>query len=60
MFSVSEAFSSFSVDDVRRARDSYGKTLRLELASGPEGTLIVPLSGSAKAAGNTLSVLETA
>jgi catechol 2,3-dioxygenase-like lactoylglutathione lyase family enzyme len=49
MFDVSEAFSSFSVDDIPKAKDFYGKTLGLEIASGPEGTLVVPLSGSAKA-----------
>jgi catechol 2,3-dioxygenase-like lactoylglutathione lyase family enzyme len=49
MINVSEAFSSFSVDDIPKAKDFYGKTLGLELASGPEGTLVVPLSGSAKA-----------
>jgi catechol 2,3-dioxygenase-like lactoylglutathione lyase family enzyme len=49
MLDVNEAFSSFSVDDIGKAKDFYGKTLGLELASGPEGTLVVPLSGSAKA-----------
>ncbi len=49
MIDASDAFSSFSVDDIPRARDFYGKTLGLECASGPEGTLVVPLSGSAKA-----------
>ena len=32
-----------------RAREFYGKTLGLELASGPEGTLVVPLSGETRA-----------
>jgi catechol 2,3-dioxygenase-like lactoylglutathione lyase family enzyme len=36
------------VNDIQRAREFYGKTLGLELSSGPEGTLIVPLSGGAK------------
>jgi len=49
MFNVSKAFSSFSVDDIQKAKEFYGKTLGLELASGPEGTLVVPLSGSTKA-----------
>jgi catechol 2,3-dioxygenase-like lactoylglutathione lyase family enzyme len=48
MFNVSKAFSSFSVDDIQKAKEFYGKTLGLELASGPEGTLVVPLSGSTK------------
>ena len=49
MLNVCDAFCSFSVDDIPKARDFYGKTLGLELASGPEGTLVVPLSGGAKA-----------
>jgi catechol 2,3-dioxygenase-like lactoylglutathione lyase family enzyme len=48
MLNVSKAFSSFSVNDIRKAREFYGKTLGLEIAGGPEGTLVVPLSGSAK------------
>jgi catechol 2,3-dioxygenase-like lactoylglutathione lyase family enzyme len=49
MLSTKEAFSSFSVDDIHRAKEFYGKTLGLELSSGPEGTLVVPLSGGTKA-----------
>ena len=49
MLNPSKAFSSFSVNDIQRAREFYGKTLGLELSSGPEGTLVVPLSGGAKA-----------
>ena len=49
MINANEAFSSFSVDDIAKAKDFYGNTLGLELASGPEGTLVVPLSGNAKA-----------
>jgi catechol 2,3-dioxygenase-like lactoylglutathione lyase family enzyme len=49
MFNVSKAFSSFSVDDIQKARDFYGKTLGLEIAGGTEGTLVVPLSGSSRA-----------
>jgi catechol 2,3-dioxygenase-like lactoylglutathione lyase family enzyme len=37
------------VDDIQKAKEFYGTTLGLELASGPEGTLIVPLSGGTKA-----------
>jgi hypothetical protein len=36
-------------DDIRKAKDFYGRTLGLECTSGPEGTLVVPLSGNAKA-----------
>src|SRR5215469_5122951 len=43
------AFSSFSVNDIQKAREFYAKTLGLELSSGPEGTLVVPLSGGTKA-----------
>lgn len=49
MLNVGKAFSSFSVNDIERAKEFYGKTLGLELASGPEGTLVLPLSGGAKA-----------
>ncbi len=49
MVNANSAFSSFSVDDIPKARDFYAKTLGLELASGPEGTVVVPLAGSAKA-----------
>ncbi|HEY1759439.1 MAG TPA: VOC family protein [Bryobacteraceae bacterium] len=48
MLTPEKAFTSFSVNDIQRAREFYGKTLGLELSSGPEGTLIVPLSGGAK------------
>jgi catechol 2,3-dioxygenase-like lactoylglutathione lyase family enzyme len=49
MLNTGKAFSSFSVNDIQKAREFYGKTLGLELSSGPEGTLIVPLSGGTKA-----------
>jgi catechol 2,3-dioxygenase-like lactoylglutathione lyase family enzyme len=46
MLNISNAFSSFSGNDIQKAREFYGKTLGLELSSGPEGTLVVPLSGT--------------
>jgi hypothetical protein len=49
MLSTNKAFSSFSVNDIQKAREFYGKTLGLEVSSGPEGTLVVPLSGVARA-----------
>ena len=49
MLNVNKAFSSFSVKDIQKAKEFYGKTLGLELASGPEGTLVLPLSGGTKA-----------
>ena len=49
MLNPGKAFSSFSVKDIAKAREFYGKTLGLEVANGPEGTLVVPLSGGTKA-----------
>jgi catechol 2,3-dioxygenase-like lactoylglutathione lyase family enzyme len=49
MLNANKAFSSFSVNDIQKAKEFYGKTLGLELASGPEGTLVLPLSGGTKA-----------
>ena len=49
MLNASKAFSSFSVNDIHKAREFYGQTLGLELAGGPEGTLVLPLAGGAKA-----------
>jgi catechol 2,3-dioxygenase-like lactoylglutathione lyase family enzyme len=49
MLNPKQAFSSFSVNDIEKAREFYGKTLGLEVSSGPEGTLVVPLSGGTKA-----------
>src|SRR5262245_40981970 len=49
MLNPKKAFSSFSVNDIQKAKEFYGKTLGLELSSGPEGTLVFPLGGGAKA-----------
>jgi catechol 2,3-dioxygenase-like lactoylglutathione lyase family enzyme len=49
MLNTKKAFSSFSVNDISKAEEFYGRTLGLPLSSGPEGTLVVPLSGDAKA-----------
>jgi catechol 2,3-dioxygenase-like lactoylglutathione lyase family enzyme len=49
MLNPNRAFSSFSVNDIQKAKEFYGKILGLELSSGPEGTLVVPLSGGSKA-----------
>jgi catechol 2,3-dioxygenase-like lactoylglutathione lyase family enzyme len=49
MLNTNKAFSSFSVNDIQKAREFYGKTLGLKVGNGPEGTLVVPLSGDAKA-----------
>jgi catechol 2,3-dioxygenase-like lactoylglutathione lyase family enzyme len=48
MLKANKAFSSFSVNDIQKAREFYGKTLGLEVSSGPEGTLVVPLSDGTK------------
>jgi catechol 2,3-dioxygenase-like lactoylglutathione lyase family enzyme len=49
MLNIRKAFSSLSVNDIQKAREFYGKTLGLEISNGPEGTLVVPLSGGTKA-----------
>jgi catechol 2,3-dioxygenase-like lactoylglutathione lyase family enzyme len=41
MLDAKKALSSFSVNDIQKAKDFYGKTLGLELSSGPEGTLVL-------------------
>ena len=48
MLEASKAFSSFSVNDIQKAKEFYGRTLGLALSAGPEGTLVVKLSESAK------------
>jgi predicted enzyme related to lactoylglutathione lyase len=45
MFKDTEAFSSFSVNDVKKAKEFYGQTLGLEVAETPEG-LELHLPGS--------------
>ena len=37
MFKVTKAFSTFSVNDLQRSKEFYGKTLGLEVAETPEG-----------------------
>jgi catechol 2,3-dioxygenase-like lactoylglutathione lyase family enzyme len=37
MFRDTKAFSSFSVDDLAKAKDFYGRTLGLDVAEAPEG-----------------------
>jgi predicted enzyme related to lactoylglutathione lyase len=49
MLNPSKAFSSFSVNDIQKAKEFYGKTLGVELSSGPEGTIELKLAGGAKA-----------
>lgn len=37
MFKATKAFSSFSVDDLSRAKEFYGRTLGLKIEESPEG-----------------------
>ncbi len=37
MFKDTKAFSSFSVDDLQKAKEFYGRTLELEVSEMPEG-----------------------
>ena len=46
MFKDTKAFSSFSTDDLKQAKDFYGKTLGLNVVETPEG-LDVRLAGGA-------------
>jgi catechol 2,3-dioxygenase-like lactoylglutathione lyase family enzyme len=48
MFEQSKAFSSFSVDDIGRARTFYAEVLGVEVADGEMGTLELRLVGGAK------------
>jgi len=41
MLNAKKALSSFSVNDMQKAKDFYGKTLGLALSAGPEGTLVL-------------------
>jgi len=46
MFRTSNAFASFSVNDMAKAKEFYGETLGLDVSSGPEGTLMLQLNGT--------------
>ena len=41
MLNAKKAVSSFSVNDIKKAKDFYGNMLGLEIAAGPEGTLML-------------------
>ena len=47
MFAATNAFSSFSVNDLKKAKEFYGKTLHLKVAEQPEG-LELQVPGGAK------------
>ena len=42
MLETSKAFSSFSVDDLTKAKEFYAKTLGLEVSESPEGLELHP------------------
>jgi len=46
MLQKSKAFSSFSVDDVKKAKEFYKETLGLEVKDNPMGVIEVVVSGS--------------
>ena len=48
MLKTNNVFSSFSVNDITKAKEFYGQTLGLEIAGGPEGTLVLQLPGGTK------------
>jgi catechol 2,3-dioxygenase-like lactoylglutathione lyase family enzyme len=48
MLNKSKALSSFSVDNIQKAKEFYGKMLGLEVSIGPEGTLVLDLAGGTK------------
>jgi len=41
MLQASRAFSSYSVNDIEKAKQFYGNTLGLQVSAGPEGTIEV-------------------
>jgi predicted enzyme related to lactoylglutathione lyase len=47
MFKDSKAFSGFSVDDLRKAKDFYGQTLQLEVSEA-NGLLELHVAGGTK------------
>jgi len=49
MLDPTKAFSSFSVNDIQKAKEFYGKKLGIDVSSGPEGTLVLAFSGGTKA-----------
>ena len=46
MFKDVEAFSSFSVGDLKAAKQFYGETLGLEVTEGPEGLQLAIAGGN--------------
>lgn len=48
MFKNTKAFSSFSVDDIKKAKKFYKETLGMKVTDGPMGTLELNVNGSAR------------
>lgn len=48
MLKSSKAISSFSVNDILKAKEFYGNTLGLDVSNGPEGTLVLNLGGGTR------------
>jgi predicted enzyme related to lactoylglutathione lyase len=46
MFKNTKAFSSFSVDDLEKAKEFYGKTLGIEISESKEGLSLYPKSSN--------------
>ncbi len=46
LFKTAEAFSSFSVDDIKRAKEFYGQTLGLKVSENAEGLELETRGGS--------------
>jgi predicted enzyme related to lactoylglutathione lyase len=48
MFKQTKAFSSFSVNDIQKAKEFYGQTLGLEVTEEAMGILTLHISGGSK------------
>lgn len=48
MLKSSKAMSSYSVNDILKAKEFYGNTLGLDVSNGPEGTLVLNMTGGNK------------
>lgn len=46
MFENSKAFGSFSVNDIQKAKEFYGKTLGIEVKDNPMGLIELHIGGS--------------
>jgi catechol 2,3-dioxygenase-like lactoylglutathione lyase family enzyme len=46
VFKNTKAFSSYSVDDLERAKEFYGKTLGIDILDSKEGLRLYPKSSN--------------